>query len=92
MGRKRVPDEGKKHKFNKMGRKMFRAKRYDSLSHAIKQLKIEKQVSGGKSKIDFGMINEESEFLQKIDHHSFIGCFFAYGLFNCIYWIDMLFY
>ena len=76
----------------KIKRKIHASQKHDALASVIKRLENEKQGFNAKKEVESSIGDKESEFFDKIDYQSFIVCFIAYGLFNCIYWIYMLLY
>ena len=66
--------------------------KFNALSGKIKQLKVDKQLSGIKEEKENEKSNGDSQLFKKIDFHSFIAYFVGYCLFNFFYWIDMLLY
>ena len=92
MRRKMVPSNLNKQKRSKISGLIPESQKHDSFGGLMKQLQNEMQESNAKEGFYFRNMDDDLEFLLKIDHHSFFGYFIAYGLFNCIYWIDMLLY
>ena len=90
--KKTRPLEGRRIKVSKFLDRNHDAKKFDAIGNKVNEIKIAKRVSDD---YDDNEMNEkvvEFPLLQKIDHHSFVCYFVAYGLFNFIYWIDMLSY
>ena len=92
MNKKIRPLKGKKQRNGTISIKHKEVQKFKALSNKVEQLKHNKQFSDMNEFGDLDELQFEFTLLQKIDYHSFIGSFVAYGLFNFFYWIDMLFY
>ena len=91
MNQSMRPREDKKRRVNQIIDQNQESRRFDALTSAIRRRKIEKQFLDAPEDTGFGKMDAELELLRRIDYHSFLGYFIAYALFNCCYWIEMLF-
>ena len=92
LGKKNPPQKRNRRKFNKIRGQSQSSRKFEELDCKIKELKMKRNLSNQDEITHFEESAVELELLQKIDYHSFVGYIVAYGLFNCIYWIDMLCY
>ena len=86
MNRKIGFSEERTQKFNKYSNSKLR--KFDAL---MTKYEMAKNFQAENEENEPKMKQDQLEFLQKIDFHSLMAYLFAYILFNCIYWIDMLF-
>ena len=82
----------KKIEMNQINDQNHEVQKFEALSLKVKQLKLAKELSDVDQTGELNQGAFELPLLKKIDDCSFIGYLVGYGLFNFVYWVDMILY